>query len=180
MKELVTEHLIIRDFRESDGEDLYEYLSDEEVVKFEPYKPFKKNEAYNEAKRRSEDERFLAVCLKSGKLIGNLYFAKGNFETFEVGYVFNKSYWGNGYATESLKALMNYAFEEMKVRRIIAKCDPKNSNSWRLLERVGMRREGTLLENVYFHIDEDGNPIWKDTYEYALLKSEYKWEISSS
>ncbi len=174
MRELVTEGLIIRNFRESDGKDLYEYLSEEEVVKFEPYKPFTKNEAYSEAKRRSEDERFLAVCLKSGKLIGNLYFAKEDFDTWEVGYVFNKSYWGKGYATESLKALIKYAFEEMKVRRIIAMCDPKNSNSWRLLERVGMRREGTLLENVYFHTDEDGNPIWKDTYEYALLKSEYK------
>ena len=174
MKELVTERLIIRDFRESDGEDLYEYLSDEEVVKFEQYKPFGREEAYNEAKRRSGDDKFIAVCLKSGKLIGNLYFAKGNFDTWEVGYVFNKTYWGNGYATESLKALMNYAFEEMKVRRIIAKCDPKNSNSWRLLERVGIRREGTLLQSVYFHMDEDENPIWKDTYEYALLKSEYK------
>ncbi len=174
MKELVTERLIIREFRETDGEDLYEYLSDEEVVRFEPYKPFNKEEAYNEAKRRTKDENFLAVCLKNGKLIGNLYFAKCEFETWEVGYVFNKNYWGNGYATESLKALMNYAFIEMKVRRIIAKCDPKNSNSWILLERVGMRREGTLLQSVYFHTDENDNPIWKDTYEYALLKSEYK------
>ena len=174
MEELVTERLIIRDFRETDGEDLYEYISDEEVVKFEPYKPFSREEAYIEAKRRLGDDRFIAVCLKSGKLIGNLYFEKGDFETWEVGYVFNKAYWGNGYATESLKALMKYAFEELKVRRIIAKCDPNNSNSWRLLERVGMRREGKLLQNVYFFNDENNNPIWKDTYEYALLKTEYK------
>ena len=174
MKELVTERLLIRNFRETDSEDLYEYLSDEEVVEFEPYKVFNKIEAYNEAKRRSEDENFLAVSLKSGKLIGNLYFAKGDFETWEVGYVFNKNYWGNGYATESLKALINYAFEELEVRRIIAMCDPKNPNSWHLLERVGMRREGTLLQNVYFFTDKNGKPIWKDTYEYALLKDEYK------
>ena len=174
MKELLTERLVIRKFKESDGEDLYEYLSDEEVVKFEPYKVFNKEEAYNEARRRSEDEKFLPVCLESGKLIGNLYFAKGNFDTWEVGYVFNKTYWGNGYATESLKALIKYGFEEMEVRRIIANCDPKNFNSWRLLERVGMRREGTLLKNVYFHTDENNNPIWKDTYEYALLNDEYK------
>ena len=174
MKDLPTERLLIRKFKETDGEDLYEYLSNEEVVKFEPYKVFNKEESYNEAKRRSEDYRFLAVCLESGKLIENLYFEKGNFDIWEVGYVFNKTYWGNGYATESLKALINYGFEEMEVRRIIANCDPNNSNSWRLLERVGMRREGTLLKNVYFHTDENNNPIWKDTYEYALLKDEYK------
>lgn len=52
MRELVTDRLLIRKFREIDGEDLYEYLSDEEVVKFEPYKTFSREKAYDEAKRR--------------------------------------------------------------------------------------------------------------------------------
>ena len=174
MRELVTDRLVIREFKEADGEDLYEYLSNEEVVKFEPYKAFTREEAYAEAKRRSEDNNFLAVCLNDGKLIGNLYFSKGEYETWEVGYVFNVNYWGNGYATEALKALINYSFGELGVRRIIAMCDPNNPNSWKLLERVGMRREGTLLQNVYFFTDENNNPIWKDTYEYGILKDEYK------
>lgn len=174
MKELVTERLLIRNFRETDGEDLYEYMSDEEVLKYEPYKPFSREKSYLEAKRRTEDEKFIAVCLESGKLIGNLYFAKSDYETWEVGYAFNRNYWGKGYATESLKALMKYAFEELKVRRLIAMCDPKNPNSWKLLERVGMRREGSFLQNVYFFTDENGEPIWKDTYEYGLLKNEYR------
>ncbi|MBK1812846.1 GNAT family N-acetyltransferase [Clostridium sp. YIM B02505] len=174
MKELSTERLIIRRFSENDGEDLYEYFSNPKVLEFEPYKPFTRDEAYKEAKRREGDENFLAVCLKSGKLIGNLYFSKGDFETWEVGYVFNESYWGNGYASESLLALMKYAFLSLNVRRIIANCDPKNIPSWKLLERVGMRREGNLLQNVFFFKDEEGNPIWKDTYEYGILKTEYK------
>jgi RimJ/RimL family protein N-acetyltransferase len=174
MKELRTERLIIRKFSENDGEDLYEYFSNAKVLEFEPYKPFSKDEAYAEAKRRVSDERFLAVCLKDGKVIGNLYFAKGEFQTWEVGYVFNDKYWGNGYATESLLALMKYAFDNLETRRIRAMCDPKNPHSWKLLERVGMRREGTLLQNVYFFTDEEGNPIWKDTYEYAILRSEFK------
>lgn len=173
MIELSTERLIIRKFSEDDGEDLYEYFSNPKVLEFEPYKPFTKDEAYKEAGRRADDERFLAVCLKSGKLIGNLYFSKGDFETWEVGYVFNEKYWGNGYASESLLALIKHAFSSLKVRRIIAQCDPKNTPSWKLLERVGMRREGTLLQNVYFFTDEEGNPIWKDTYEYGILQTEY-------
>ena len=174
MDDLKTERLILRNFTEADGQDLYEYLSDAEVVKFEPYRPFLKDAAYEEAKRRAGDKRFLAVCLQNGKLIGNLYFAQGEFDTWEVGYVFNKDYWGKGYATESLKALMQFAFSHLSARRIIAKCDPLNPNSWRLLERVGMRREGTLLQNVYFSVDENNAPIWKDTYEYAMLKTEFK------
>lgn len=106
-------------------------------------------------------------------MIGNLYFSKEDFETWEVGYVFNERYWGNGYAKESLHGLMKYAFMSLDVRRIIAQCDPKNVPSWRLLEGVGMRREGLLLQNIYFFTDENGNPIWKDTYEYGILKAEY-------
>jgi RimJ/RimL family protein N-acetyltransferase len=173
MKELVTERLTIRRFSENDGEDLYEYFSNPKVLEFEPYKPFTKEQANAEAKRRESDDRFLAVSLKNGKVIGNIYFVKGEFDTWEIGYVFNDKYWGNGYATESLIAIMKYAFDNLGTRRIMARCDPKNPNSWKLLERVGMRREGTFLQNVYFFKDEEGNPIWKDTYQYAILRSEF-------
>ncbi len=176
MMTLNTERLIIRSFSENDGEDLYEYFSNPNVLKFEPHKPFTKDEALAEAKWRENDERFLAVCLKSGKVIGNLYFSKGDFETWEIGYVFNDKYWGNGYATESLSALLDYAFVSLNARRIIAKCDPKNTPSWKLLERVGMRREATMLQNVFFFTDENGTPIWKDTYQYAMLRTEYMAE----
>lgn len=84
----------------------------------------------------------------------------------------NSIFQGLGYATESAKALIDYAFAQLGARRIIAMCDPKNFSSWLLLERLQMRREGTLLQNIYFKFDGNGNPIWKDTYENAILKSE--------
>ena len=173
MKEIKTERLLLRKFLEKDGEDFYEYISNPKVVEFEPYRPFSREEAYAEAKRRSSDERFLAVGLKDGKVIGNFYLEQGGFDTWEVGYVFNDKYWGNGYASEGLLALMKYGFHELGIRRMIAKCDPKNPNSWKLLERVGMRREGTFLQNVYFFTDDEGKPLWKDTYQYAILRSEF-------
>ena len=174
MKKIRTDRLILRNFSENDGEDFYEYISNPKVLEFEPYKPFSREEAYAEAKRRSSDDRFLAVCLKDGKVIGNYYLAEGKFDTWEVGYVFNERYWGNGYASEGLLALMKYGFKELGIWRMSAMCDPKNPNSWKLLERVGMRREGTLLQNVYFFTDEEGKPIWKDTYQYAILRSEFE------
>ena len=173
MENIVTDRLIIRKFEEKDWKDLYEYLSDKEVVKFEPYDTYSENQAKEEAIIRSNDESFYAVCLKENeKLIGNLYLGKEDFDTWELGFVFNRKYQGQGYATEGAKALLDYAFTHLGARRIIAMCNPKNDHSWKLLERLHMRREGLLLQNIYFKIDSNGDPVWLDTYQYATLKEE--------
>lgn len=172
---LETERLIIRGFKADDFEDLYEYLSDEEVVLYEPYEVFSEEACKKEAIDRADNESFLAVCLKdSGKLIGNLYFHEEDFNTWELGYVFNKKYWKNGYATESAKGIIDFAINKVNARRIIAMCNPDNVPSWKLMERLGMRREGHLIKNIYFKVDGKGEPIWSDTYEYGILSSEIK------
>ena len=174
MESILTERLGIRKFEPNDWQDLQEYLSDKEVVQFEPYDVYSEDQTKEEAVRRSEDESFYAVCLKENKkLIGNLYLGKEDFDTWELGYVFNRKYQGQGYATESAKALLDYAFTQLGARRIIAMCSPKNNRSWKLLERLHLRREGLLLQNIYFKTDRSGEPVWLDTYEYAVLKSEW-------
>lgn len=174
MKHFETERLVIRQFTAEDYQDLYEYLSDEEAVKYEPYEVYTLDACKEEAACRSKNGSFLAVILKeTNKLIGNLYFQKRHFETWELGYVFNTKYQKKGYATEAIRGLLQHEFIENHVRRVIALCNPENSNSWRLLERVGMKREGHLRKNVYFKVDEDNQPIWQDTYEYGILESDY-------
>ncbi|GLC82391.1 GNAT family N-acetyltransferase [Lacrimispora brassicae] len=174
MENIVTDRLIIRKFEQSDWQDMYEYLSDEETVAFEPYDIYSEAQAKEDAARRSTDDSFYAVCLNgTGKLIGNLYLGKEDYNTWELGYVFNRKYQGQGYATEAAAALLCYAFTHLGARRIIAMCSPKNDHSWKLLERLHMRREGLLLENIYFKTNSSGEPVWLDTYEYALLKSEW-------
>ena len=174
---LETERLILRRFRAGDWRDLHEYLSDEAVVRFEPYGVFTEEESRREAARRAGDECFWAVCLKeNGKLIGNLYFARQDpveLETWELGYVFNAKYQGKGYATEAARALVGDSFRAQNARRVIAMCNPLNERSWRLLERLGMRREGHLRQNIWFKKNTAGQPIWVDTYEYAILASEW-------
>ncbi len=174
MDSLITERLVIRRFEKNDWQDLYEYLSDEEVVKFEPYEVFTLEQAKEETNYRVTDEAFYAVCLMSNnKLIGNLYFCKGDFDTWELGYVFNRKYQGLGYASESAKALLDYAFANKGVRRVVAMCNPLNTSSWRLLERLKLRREGHSLKTVYFKTNIDNEPIWHDTYQYAILADEW-------
>src|SRR5690242_13999477 len=100
---LESERLIIRRFSGDDWQDLHEYLSKEDVVKYEPYDIFSEEESKLEAVRRSQNDAFWAVCLKeSNKLIGNIYFQQQEpkeFLTWEIGYVFNPEFCGKGYAT---------------------------------------------------------------------------------
>ena len=114
----------------------------------------------------------IAIELKgSHKMIGNIYMGKRDFESLELGYVLNKNYWRRGYAAESCTALLEQAFSN-GVHRIYAECDPRNQNSWRLLEALGFRREAHFKKNVYFWKDENGRAIWKDTYVYAKLNAQ--------
>lgn len=173
-----TERLTIRRFQPDDWQDLHEYLSDEQVVKYEPYRPFTPEQSREEAARRAGDKSFLAVCLKeTGKLIGNLYFAAqqpDEFMTWEVGYVFSRRYQGKGYATEGVNRLMEHLFEDLHAHRVEAHCNPQNTASWRLLERLHFRKEGHFLQNVFFFTDDDGNPLWHDAYAYGMLCNEWR------
>ena len=164
---LETERLILRRYKAEDLEDLYEYLSDDEVVRYEPYKAMTMDEVKDNLKWRIETDEMLAVELKDNhKMIGNVYLGKRDFDSLELGYVFNRRFWGKGYARESCEAVVRYAFLNGS-HRIFAECDPNNASSWKLLEAIGFSREGHLKKNVYFWTDEQGEPIWKDTYIYA-------------
>jgi [ribosomal protein S5]-alanine N-acetyltransferase len=174
---LETDRLIIRKFNEDDWKDLHEYLSQESVVKYEPYGVFSEEACKQEAVNRSQNEAFWAVCLKKeNKLIGNIYFKQQEplqFLTWEIGYVFNPVYYGQGYATESCKRILKYAFEESGVHRIIARCNPENTSSWRLMERLSMRREGFFRKPAFFKKTDEGKPIWHDAYQYSILDEEF-------
>lgn len=174
---LETERLIIRRFRKEDWQDLYDYLSRPEVVRFEPYDVCTERDAREIAVERSKNDSFYAVALKNeGKVIGNLYFEQIEmkaFNTWELGYVFHSGYHGNGYATESCLKLLDFAFSSLDVRRVIAMCNIKNVPSWKLLERLKLRREGYFLQKAFFKRDKEGSPIWNDVYAYAILKAEW-------
>ena len=164
-----TDRLILRRYTKNDLQDLYEYLSDSEVVKYEPYKPMSMQEVEGNLEWRISTDEMIAVELKSnGKMIGNVYLGKRDFDSLEIGYVFNRNYWGKGYAKESCTTLIAQAFSD-GIHRIFAECDPENIGSWKLLESMGFEREAHLKQNVYFWKDDENKPIWKDTYIYAKL-----------
>ncbi len=89
----------------------------------------------------------------------------------ELGFVLDPAHTGHGYATEAVSELLGHCFRELGVRRITANCFLGNDASWRLLERVGMRRE---LHAVRESLHRSGR--WLDTVGYALLQEE--WSVT--
>lgn len=170
-----TERLLIRKFMQSDASDLLEYLIKPRVDCFVPEKITTMEEAITEAKKRAESETFYAVeLICEHKLIGNLYLQKGEYGTFDIGWNFNEKYEGKGYAFESAKALMDYAFDTLKARRIVAYTADDNVRSNKLLERLGMRKEGHFIETITFVNNPDGTPKWESANFYAILAKERK------
>ncbi|WP_430885383.1 GNAT family N-acetyltransferase [Fusibacter sp. JL216-2] len=168
----------LRPFKESDWQDLHEYLSNPDVVKYEPYSVHTKEESLECARDRSKSDAFYAIEEKSlGKVIGNLYmapFGPKDYKTWMIGYVLGENYWKKGYASEAVQLLLKELFMEKNVHRVIAMCNTQNVASWKLLENNGFRREGAFKKIAYFSKDESGQPNWHDSYMYAMLYEE--WE----
>lgn len=87
----------------------------------------------------------------------------------ELGWVLDPDHAGRGYATEAVRALIRVCFEDLGLRRVTAGCFAANEASWRLMERVGMRRE---LHTVRESLHRDGR--WLDGLGYALLAEEWR------
>ncbi|MCB0896367.1 MAG: GNAT family N-acetyltransferase [Nocardioides sp.] len=91
----------------------------------------------------------------------------------ELGWVLDPAHSGHGYATEAVRELLRYCFEDLGVRRVVANCFLENDASWRLMERVGMRRE---LHAVRDSLHRSGR--WLDIVGYALLADEWEFPVT--
>jgi RimJ/RimL family protein N-acetyltransferase len=86
----------------------------------------------------------------------------------ELGWVLDPAHTGKGYATEAVRRLLAYCFTDLRVQRVVANCFLANEASWRLMERVGMRREGHAVAESLHRSGQ-----WLDTVTYALLATQW-------
>ena len=86
----------------------------------------------------------------------------------ELGWVLDPAYTGRGYATEAVRELLRYCFADLGVRRVVANCFLDNEASWRLMERVGMRRETHAVRESLHRSGQ-----WLDSLAYAVLAEEW-------
>lgn len=123
----------------------------------------------------------LVVCLPDGTLVGDLMVrpedgwaqaevaASARGTQAELGWTLDPDHGGQGLATEAVTALLDLCFGPLGVRRVTAACFAANDASWRLMERVGMRREA---HNVADSLHRDLG--WVDGYLYAILAEEWR------
>ena len=177
MQIIETEHLILRPFREGDAADLFAYLRTPTAPCFLSLKLADLAEAEIEVRKRALDEGRVAICLKQNcQVIGDLFGGTGEDEkdeTASIGWNLNPQFSGQGYAFEAARALLDHLFRVKGFRRVYAYVEDHNKPSQRLCEKLGMRREGVFIEFVSFTNDDEGNPIYENTMQYAILRSEW-------
>ncbi len=175
---LETNRLILRSFRESDLVPFRLYRSDPEIARYQgweaPYSLEKATQFLQEMieKVPGEPGQWYQIALElknSGKMIGDCAFQRLAEEPrqAEIAFTLARAYQGFGYATEALKYLMGYLFDHYGLHRIRANCDPENVASARLLERLGMRREGRFVESLWY------KGAWVSEDWYAIIDREW-------
>jgi ribosomal-protein-alanine N-acetyltransferase len=168
---LETPRLVLRPITPADGPAIHEYMSDPVVTRWLPEGPL--NEAQAQAfarKHAGRSARAIAVTERgSGQFVGHMVFHPWlGHATHEIGWAIASGCQGRGYATEAAAALLDFAFGALACHRVIATCQPENAASWRVMEKLGMRREAHFLRGLY---QESGE--WWDEYFYALLADEH-------
>ena len=105
-----------------------------------------------------------------GRMIGNCGIRVNAPEHREanIGYELNPDEWGQGFATETARAIVRFGFEELGLHRIWAECNAENTGSVRVLTKLGMQREARFREHQWFR------GRWWDTEIYALLEGEWR------
>jgi len=177
---VTTDRLVVRRLGDADVAATWEYRRLPGVNRWLPYAPTDL-EAYTELfKDPDRRERTLVVELDD-VVVGDLFLmVKDGWAQREVadgatrceaelGWALDPAYGGRGLATEAVRGLLRICFEDLGVRRVTAGCFADNVPSWRLMERVGMRRElHTLRESLHRDLG------WVDGYGYALLADEWR------
>ncbi|KGN30515.1 hypothetical protein N802_06780 [Knoellia sinensis KCTC 19936] len=174
-----TERLSLRRARADDAEATWQFRRLDSVGRWQTHGPMD----LEDHRSRFAEPDALAVTLVvelDGEVIGDLMLrvqdAWGQAEVqddargtqAELAWTLHPACEGNGYATEAVRELIRICFSELGIRRIVAECFAGNDRSWRLMERVGMRRELHAVRDALHRSGE-----WMDTLGYALLRSDH-------
>jgi RimJ/RimL family protein N-acetyltransferase len=167
-----TIRLELRAFEATDAEALAAYRNLPKVAALQTWQEYTLNDAEKliaQMQHLEQPTAFewyqIAVTLEK-KLIGDLAFKLEDRQA-EIGFSFDPVFQGLGYAKEAATALLKYAFIGLKLHRLHATTDPRNTSSIRLLEQLGFRQEGHLQQNFWF------KGAWVDDLLFGLLARDW-------
>lgn len=172
------ERLLLRPLASRDADALLAYRGREDVCRYVPFEPMTREGiterlagqwARTELTGEGQSLTLGAEIRQTGQLAGDtvLFWRSREHAGGEIGYVFNPSLGGRGYATEAVTMMLRLGFEELGLHRIIARIDARNEPSARLARRVGMRQEACLVENEFFKGE------WTTELDFAILAAEW-------
>ncbi len=174
---LRTERLELRGFQSTDAESLFALHTNARVLRYwdsPPWEDYSRTERFLATCTQMEEEGSgtrLAVELHLGRaFIGWCSVTRWNptYRSASLGYCFDETRWGHGYATEAVSALIEWAFDTLDLNRVQAETDTRNHASIRVLEKLAFVREGTLREDCVI------NGEVSDSHVYGLLRRDWR------
>ena len=172
-----TERLVLRPFRHGDEAAVLAYRRRSDVCRYIPADPMTEATApvfvadrISATRIACDGDRMVFAVELDGLVIGDVLIRVSQVtdRQAEIGWVFNPDFHGHGYATEAARELVRLSFDELGMHRVWAQLDPRNTASARLCERIGMRHEGHLHEDMWLKGE------WTDSAIYAILEAEWR------
>ncbi|MCU0607101.1 MAG: GNAT family N-acetyltransferase [Candidatus Edwardsbacteria bacterium] len=174
---LETARLRLRKLSLDDTEDVFAYASDPEVARYvtwDAHRSIQDSAAFlNMVKQKYENGQIAEwgiVDTSTGRVVGTCGFTwvRSEHGKAEIAYAISRSYWNQGLVTEAVGACISYGFDVLKLNRIEARCMPDNIGSERVMQKCGMRCEGTLRQTMLVK----GKHV--DLKLYAILQEEWR------
>ena len=175
---LRSSRLTLRRFGLSDLPAFCRYRSDPRVARYQDWESSSEPEGRLFLKRQMRLHpdvtgtwfQMAIELAEAGPLIGDLglHTLADRPGQVEIGFTLAREHQGKGYATEAVACVLDYVFGQLGKHRVIAVTDARNAPAAHVLERVGMRREGHFVENIWFKGE------WADEYQYAMLEREWR------
>jgi len=173
---LITPRLVLREFVKEDYQALRDIDTQAMMHTYERVPPSdtETSQTLDESisSQKEEPRRIyrLAITIPPKDIVRGVIKLARQWEAireWEVGWAMHPEEWGKGYATEAARQMMDFAFRELNVHRIVAFCHADNRASVRVMEKLGMHLDGRLRETRWL------NGRWWDEYVYAILEREW-------
>lgn len=172
-----TERLLLRPLRQTDLPYLQHYAVRPDVYRYMPV-PAQTEEmiaAFLETRLQDQQNEaanrftFAVEPIECGFLVGTVRIAIDDTENRQgdIGFAIDPDYQGQGYMTEAVLSALRFGFRDLALHRIWAMTDVENQRSQKLLERVGMMREGHFRKNM------NTRGEWRDSFLYAILETDF-------
>lgn len=168
---IYTKRTLLKLLSIKDAKDLFSYRSLPEIYKYQNWLPENISDAKDFIKTYSSNleiteglwKQFGIYSIKDNSLIGDCGYCIQTSNQAEIGYTISPPYQRKGIGSEVVKSLIGFLFKEMSILKIIAKTDPENIGSIKILERIGFRKEAHLIQSVKIRGE------WKDDLIYSIL-----------